>query len=267
MRAAVATVLGMTLAAPAAQAQDAKTFWKNFLRGCATTDVMKGKLVYLGPTNNMGLGAIWRKVGGVWRPRREFDDSVAPEAIRKSVINEGNEVPCTGEKTKKWSFNPTLVLQSLIAPFGADVSADLGKATTVTVSLDSHSWDTLLEGKFADNLKNFAQEYREDLRQRDVAGRVLRIHGLTAELTFAGTTQAKMEIKYKKGVDLKGGSKAEWTNEGKLKITAPQTAFIVIQPWKFEEKGFQSAEGKKYFRVDDSVTLGAKAAPSTDSGK
>jgi hypothetical protein len=93
-----------------------------------------------------------------------------------------------------------------------------------------------------------------------VIGRVLRINGIVGELTFDNLTKASLEAQYKQGFEVSGGLKGEWTDRGTLKLTAPDTSFIAVQLWKFDENGFKSAAGQTFFQVVQ-VVPSDKAGP------
>lgn len=232
-----------------AMAQDARAFWKDVLQKCATSDIVKKNLLYVGPTNNMGVGSVWRKAAGNWRPQVEFNNTVAPDTVRATLVNSGTITKCSGTSAKTSSINPTLVLQSVLAPIGLDIGLDLKKARTVTVSVDGYTWDTLLEGTFVSAMPSLSQTYREAVRQNYVVGRVLRVSGISAELGFDNATQASLQTKYSGGITATAGLKGAWTNKGTLKVTAPDTAFVVVEMWKYQEVGFQSGTQQKHFKV------------------
>jgi hypothetical protein len=59
----------LMIATPAA-AQNAKSFWKDFVKNCASNDLISGRVLYMGPDNADGPGTVFRKVGGDWHHRR-----------------------------------------------------------------------------------------------------------------------------------------------------------------------------------------------------
>lgn len=245
-----------------ATAQDGKKLWKDVLRNCATNDIIGSDVLYVGPTNNLGLGSIWRKVGSSYHLVRDFDDAVASKAKRAGVVNEGSLAKCSGDSKTSRHINPTFVLQSVLAPISGSFGLDLKKARTVTVSVDSWTWDQLKEGDFLALVRVPPQNpYLNDLRNRLVVGKALRISGLKADLEYAGANALELAAKYKnKAIDAGAGLKAEWTNDNKMHIEANSPAYLVFEMYKYTEGGFQG-ESPKLAKVPVAPTATAAKVP------
>jgi hypothetical protein len=248
MRTVLSTVTALMLLAPVASAQEAKTFWKDFIKGCATNDLIRGDVLYLGPDNTSGPGTVFRKVGKNWNPGPAFDSSAAPEDIRKQVLKLNKAATCTGSKSKTAKANFSLILTALASPFTGSASADFNRAKTMNVSVDSWAWDSLLDPTFGQNLGKYAAGYRQAALENYVIGRALRVTNLSADMEFDNSSKAGIEAKYKdKGpVDVGAGLKAEWTSKGTLKVTASDTVYIAGQMYKVNESGFKSGKVTKY---------------------
>lgn len=247
MRRIFSIVTALMLLASVASAQEAKSFWKDFIKGCASNDLIKGSVMYFGPDNVSGPGTVFRKVGKNWNPGPAFDTSAAPDAVRKKVFKENNPVTCTGTRTKTAKVNFSLILTALASPLTGNVGADFNRAKSMSVTVDKWAWDYLLDPSFGQNLGTYSAEYRQAALQNYVIGRALRVTGLTAELEFDNSSKAGIEAKYKAGpVDVGGGLKAEWTTKGTLKVSASDTMYIAGQMYKVDESGFKSGKLTKY---------------------
>lgn len=256
-------VLSMSLCAAAANAQDAKSFWTDFIKKCASNETVGSGTLYLGPTNNLGAGTLWRKASAKsWRAVREFDDKVIAAGKRKDIVKDGSDVSCAGNKKTTSHFNPTLVLQSLLAPITGKFSLDMAKAKSVTVSADSYAWDQLLEGPFRDSFNDYSQQYRKDVVAPDifVEGRVLRVKNIVAELTFDKKTAAELAATYKPGAnqEVGAGLKGEWTAAGNLLLKAPGTSYLVVEMYDYNETGF-AGQQKTFLKK---VAVAPTAAPA-----
>jgi hypothetical protein len=245
----VATTLILLLPVPPAQAQDAKRFWKDFIRECAGSDLISGNVLYMGLDNVNGPGTVFRKKGSNWNPGPRFDANVAPEDVRKQVLFVHDNPPaCSGQNTKKTTAGLSLVLQMLAAPFGGKFGVDINRARSMSVQVTRYAWDYLLDPTFGQNLQKYSALYRQAALTNYVISRALRIEGFEAQLQFDNKTKAELEAKYKGAFELGGGFKGEWTNAGDMKITSPTPFYIAAQMSKVNEQGFQGAKGKQYLQ-------------------
>ena len=244
---AAASVLAGLSTARLTATKDARNMWKDVLKKCANTDVLGKRILYVGPSNNVGLGSIWREAQGGYRLVRRFEDSGASATAQAQTIQQGSLAPCIGNSTTSKKINATGVLQSLVTPFSGNAAVDFSRTNDVTVSVTSWAWDQLVEGNFKDLVQMLPPlGYRQDLTQNFVAGRVLKISGLKADLKFSGANAVDIGTKYKNGVDVGAGLKAQMQGGNTLHVESTGTVFLVIEPYKYVDVGFQSAGVQKF---------------------
>ena len=189
--------------------QDARALWKDVVQRCSQNDALGGRLLFLGPSNDIGSGTIWRKSGlfhgyGVrWRVR---DIDAKPD--HSAYIDPGHMATCSGNATSKLALNANVALNSTVYPASAELSADLGRGRTTAVSVKAWSWEQIIEGPYEVQLRSVTdQTVKDDINQanRFVLSRALHVKGLTTEITFDRSAGAGLKAKYdgKKMVVLK----------------------------------------------------------------
>jgi hypothetical protein len=262
---AMATLFAMTcLGIVGCGSQGARSAWNDVVKKCANTDLTGDRILYFGPSNNVGPASIWREVeGGGFRLR--WTTAEMP-GVERAALLKGIEASCAGTRTINFSGEATAGLVTSIAPVSGDLSADFSRARTVSVSTTSIAWDTLKEGPFElyvhdlDDSNPIKLELKTNSRLVEI--RALRVRGFTAELKFNGSDAASLKAKYQGGLpagvtgDLNAGVQAKWTEATTLKISAPDF-YIAGELGHFKSDSFSAVEvgGFEPVKVDSAARI------------
>lgn len=216
----------------------AKDAWTKVIKKCTDDDTISEKnLVYMGPSNNVGVGAIWRKRSGGYGLSRRTDQIQPP--FPNEIINLGEWATCTGTEDKSFELiaNADVVLSQIGGTIG--LGADLNRAKSVKVSVGKWRKIDLEEDAFIDWIDGLPPEnpYKKSVNRKGrlVAYRVYHVQGLTANFTFDSDTALEVRGNLQKptlnssvgnlGVTLK----PRWTRSDTLEITSPNDFYIVAE--------------------------------------
>ena len=268
-------VLGVCLGGLLVGCQNASTAadaWNNVISHCATNGTFTPKdMVYTGPSNNVGVGAVWRAKQEGGYGLIEFAPKDVKDPAGNSIYNEGNKSSCGGQSSQTFTLKASadLVLSALPGT-SAGLSADLNRAKSQDVKVDSWRELDLVEGPFTRWLNSPAADpnYKLSVMRQDarVAYRVIEVTGMTVTFTFDGNAAAEIHAKYAPTsapttppkaktvasssiAELGGQLQMELKDNDKLVITAPQP-FVI------------EAALAKYF-PGDGVGKGANLVPET----
>lgn len=113
------------------------------LKKCLASDSLGDELIYLGPSNQVGPGAIYRKRSdGKWALSRQLKDALPSDVIDK-IILAGRDVTCSGRFS---------VTRDFVADFAPFLRSYLRGAQTVIVSVEAAAVDLIEEGPFGDEI-------------------------------------------------------------------------------------------------------------------
>lgn len=215
--------------------KDGRKIWKDVLQKCANNDLLGRDVLYFGPSNNVGVGSIWRKANdGSYHPRI-IRAKYAPDD--NSFVIPGSNFQCEGTTISSSKISPTLALGSKLDSLNGSFGVDFNRAKKVTVQVDQLEWETLEEIPWEQKIKQLATDdpVKEDLFKpsRYILVTALRVKGMVAKLEFSSEVAAELKTKYKGADlgrigtgDLDAGFTAKFTSETTLEITSPNDFYI-----------------------------------------
>jgi hypothetical protein len=238
---------------PGATPPNARQAWQRVIQPCVGGDVLSKRVIYLGPSNNVGPGSMWRqKADGsyalVWTSDK------LPN-FQGNVINKGNDVVCVGEGSHK--FNGRIagtLLTSALAGVSADASAELSKASSVTVQVQFARVEQLMEGPFNAWWQNNQDEPFAKDAVRD--GRLLMttaylVKGMTATLTYQSGGAARAAAAFQSPTtaatvgNVKANLEVTSSDDNTLQITAPDEFYVLGGVGRYDPDSATIAAGGK----------------------
>ena len=208
----------------------AREAWIDVLSKCASSEALNN-VVYFGPSNKVGPGSVWRKSDDSLHLRWTLADIEPDEGKLKNLIQEGALTSCQGETSSEWKLKPSLAFESQATPISAELSADLNRAKSVTVSVDKWAMDLIKEGPFEKWIKS-NKDYSDDLKQQDrlVLEKAVRVIGFSTILDFSESDAIALKGKYSQPTlnfgSLGVGMNAEWKSSTKLELKSNNAFYI-----------------------------------------
>lgn len=217
------------------------------LKKCLTSDSLGNQLIYLGPSNQVGPGAIYRKRSdGKWALRRRLKDALPSDVLAKVVLT-GSEATCSGRFS---------VSRDFVGEFAGLLRHQLRAAENVVVSIDSCAIDQIIEGPFEDEIverlpANFfgtitgmppIQEGEERKKFAATAAYVtelldnnnvilrsaVRVRGLSAEIQFSRETAGELRpsASPEQVPTVRPGVKASWADKSTLVLKSTTEVYL-----------------------------------------
>ena len=227
---------------------------KEFTEVCAKDELQSKGVIYFGPSNQIGPGSIWERLGenGGYQPRWRTEDLNIDPA---KVVQLGKAFPCDCSKNAKLTADVGISVISLVANVSADLKADFERARTIKVSASETAWDTVVTGPYQVQLKTIA----DDFKRNDVSGenrlvvrRALRLSGYKAlldfDMNFAPTMKAKyygMKLGPKTVGEAGAQFNAKWTTDEKLELSAADNVYVAGEFAELKNGEFRSTRGKE----------------------
>ena len=220
---------------------------------CADDQLKSNAVLYFGPSNQIGPGSIWTRLGvnGGYQPHWRVDDL---ELDYLKVVQPGKAFPCDFSKNTKFTAGGGLSVLSEAANVSAEVKTDFSRAKIVKVSASEVAWDTVIQGPYLVQLNGISDSaIKNDVfgKNRLVVRRALRLSGFKATLDFGTNLTPEIKAKYD-GVKL-GANKvgevgaqlnAKWTNEEKLELSAADTVYVAGEFAELINGEFVSTKGE-----------------------
>lgn len=208
--------------------------WNDVLKKCVGADQLGPLLVYFGPSNSIGPGAIWRRSDeGALFLRYELADAIPDEGQRNAMIVPGVEASCRGTAKSTWTLKPSVLIQSQLAPANGSLGVDVDRAKSATVSVNSWALDQIKEGPFEEWLKTHPQAgYVDDVgrKSRLFMERAVRLLGFSTTLEFSSDVASELKAKYlAPGVrtgEVGIGLIAKWTSNTTLELSSSAKIYI-----------------------------------------
>ncbi len=233
---------------------DMRTAWVKVLRKCATNDTInQNALVYFGPSNTIGVGAIFRKTpdGGLLI-RDTLANGIPDAADRAKIVLPGTDAKCEGEATSEWNIKVGVPIQALTTPISVGLSTAFSKASDIKVSVTNWSQDTLDEDQFELGLNHSGtSSFKNDFKVRKdtfIVERGIHVKGLSAELTFHGSAGVDVKATLADGLAIPIGKDGvtlttAWQGTTTLKLSTPGDFYIageLYKPWIIAPGGGRS---------------------------
>jgi len=227
---------------------------KVITEACAGDELQSNAVLYFGPSNQIGPGSIWSRLGpnGGYQPQWRTHDLNLNYA---TVVQPGKAFPCDFSKNAKLTAEGGLSALSPAANVSAEVKADFERAKTIKVSASEVAWDTLVAGPYLVQLKGIASaDTKRDVfgENRLVVRRALRLSGYKALLDFDTNFAPAIKAKYdgmKLGAKTVGevGAQftAKWTRDEKLELSAADNVYVAGEFAELKNGEFRSTRGEE----------------------
>lgn len=230
--------------------KSARVAWQKVLKGCATSDLLGKDLVYLGPTNNLGAGTLFRKMG-----RDGFQLSLPADAYMNGVdglIHDDSPANCKGTAKTSIALGGKVTTDQLLS-VPMELGATLSDAKTVEVSVDSYRWQSIVLVPYEDfvtKLPTDSSVRRAIIDKQDrILTRALRVSGLKAKLLFATAVEPSVKATLPSAIKDAAGNgvelKATWKDDRTLELAAVEDAFIAGE-FRYYKEGGLAAAGESF---------------------
>ena len=251
MRKIGALVLLVTCVALVNCNYSAEKSWVEALKDCGITDINSSKILYFGPSNNVGPGSGWRETLDAngshvdYRLRFTGDELPAPKDF---VQLAGGGYQCKGGKTVTFKLAANVAGSVSTLPLNAQLSNEFQKAKSVTISVGGMGWDQLRELAYETYFKSTlgaGNKFYEDMNvpNRLVLIRTLAVRDLVMTYDFTAGDAAAIKAKFTGPLagattgDIGGGLSANWQSATTLAVTAPQKSWILGELASFRSAG------------------------------
>lgn len=248
-------VLGCALLlSPAAPAKNkARDVWKRLLGSCAENDLLGGKVLYFGPSNEVGVGAILRKTSKGYGLRYRAADLHVPPSVK--IVTRGRAVNCSVASTGTFQVGGGADARDAVFPLAASSAAQLARARNMSIAIKGYRWDTLVEGVFENWFRKKADpSIQEDVYsnarrkgERLIVTKALWLSGFSAVMSFDSSTAAGVRAALPAGIlpasRLGFAANLKWRNNETLVIETTQPFFIGGEISEFTPSGIRGEEG------------------------
>ena len=224
--------LGSALAA--CGTNDSGSAANEFVRGCADSDLNSKSVLYFGPSNQIGPGSIWSRLGqnGGYQPQWRMQDL----GVDASVVDKGKVFSCDLSKSSKLAAAAELSVVSSVSNASGEAKADFSRGKVVNVGSTGAAWDTVVAGPYGVKLRAVTDpSIRADIanQNRIIMRRALRLEGYRVTMTFDSTVAPQIKAKYSGKVlgketlgDVGADLSARWTTDDKLELTAANGIYV-----------------------------------------
>jgi hypothetical protein len=212
--------------------QDSREAWIAVLSKCASTQLIGKDVLYFGASNEIGPGSVWRRNSdGSIRLRYELSD-LEPDIVKcGALVHPNNSVTCSGNSAASWEVHLGLPFEGSVTPVSGDVSADLKRADTVSVTVNGWALDELKEGPYESMIRsNDALQDEFTATDRVIVENAVRIAGFSADFKFSKSVADELKSKYSgKLISVNEGAhlQSQWSNDTTLTMKAPDTFYIL----------------------------------------
>lgn len=207
---------------------------QDFVRGCADSDFNSKAVLYFGPSNQIGPGSIWSRLGpsGGYQPQWRMQDL----GVDAAVIDRGKTFDCDLSRNSRLAVNAGLSVLSSVANVSAEAQADFSRGKVVKVSTTGAAWDTVVAGPYNARLKGLADAaVRADIAgpNRIILRRALRLDGYRVTMDFDAAVKPGIKARYSGKVlgketvgDIGANLSAQWTGDDTLELTASDGVYV-----------------------------------------
>jgi hypothetical protein len=225
---------------------------KPIIDSCADDHLTSNAVLYFGPSNQIGPGSIWARLGvnGGYQPQWRVDD-LGLDYLK--VVQPGKAFQCDFSKNSTFTAGGGLSVLSQAANVSAEVKSDLARAKAIKVSASEVAWDTVIAGPYLVELNAIVDaNIKSDVygKNRLVVRRALRLSGYKAMLEFDSSVKPEIKAKYdgvKLGATAVGevGAQlsAKWTTDDKLELTALESVYVAGEFAELINGEFVSTKG------------------------
>jgi len=231
---------------------------------CADDQLASNAVLYFGPSNHIGPGSIWARLGvnGGYQPQWRVEDL---NLNYSKVVEPGKSFQCDFSKNSKFTANAGLSVLSMATNASAEVKSDFARAKAIKVSASQVAWDMVVAGPYLVQLKAISDpSIKSDVfgKNRLVVRRALRLSGYKATLEFDTKINPEIKARYDgvmlgpKAVGEVGAQfSAKWTSDDRLELTAADSVYVAGEFAELINGEFVSTKGEETTIV---VDLGIK---------
>lgn len=204
------------------------------VNACAISDLNTKSVLYFGPSNQIGPGSVWSRLGdsGGYQPQWRMQDL----GVDMQVIQPGKSFSCDLNNNSKFTASASLSVISSATNASGEARADFARGKVVKVSSTGAAWDTVVAGPYNLKLKAIADPaIRADIAgpNRIVLIRALRLDGYRVTLDFDTSVKPEIKAKYSGKIlgketvgDVGANLQAAWTSDDKLELTATDGIYV-----------------------------------------
>jgi len=208
----------------------ASTEWARTLDSCVASSVMS-KVTYMGPSNPVGPGSIWRidHDGSLrlrWTPADfELDDD---------VVQPGQPFPCSSMTSRTLRISASQLLESELFASDPRLTTAIDSARRAETSINSFRVDLLKEGRYEQALRNLPA-VSPVAREFGQAGRIVMtsavlVDGFEMRLFFESATAADVQLtlplsetmNFRLGADFE----ARWVTDRELVLRSTESFYV-----------------------------------------
>jgi hypothetical protein len=205
-----------------------------FVQGCADSALNSRSVLYFGPSNQIGPGSVWSRLGpsGGYQPQWRMQDL----GVDMQVVDQGKSFACDLSKSSKLAANASLSVISSVANASADAKTDFSRGKVVNVTSKGAAWDTVVAGPYNTKLKAIADaSIRADIAgpNRIILRRALRLDGYRVTMDFDASVKPEIKAKYSGKIlgketvgDVGASLSATWTSDDKLELSASDGVYV-----------------------------------------
>jgi len=207
---------------------------QEWVGGCADSQLNSRAVLYFGPSNQIGPGSVWSRLGpeGGYQPQWRMRDL----GVDADLINRGSPFECRLSQSSRFAANAALAVISAAANASTAAAVDFSRAKQLEVSATAAAWDTLIAGPYLAGLRAIEDPaIRGDVlgTNRLVLRRALRLDGYRVVMDFDAEVKPRIKTKYA-GKTLgrallgDGGAQlsATWTSDDRLELTATGVVYV-----------------------------------------
>lgn len=205
-----------------------------FVNGCADSDLNSKSVLYFGPSNQIGPGSVWSRLGpsGGYQPQWRMQDL----GVDARVIDQGKPFACDLSRNSRLAANAGLSVISSVANAAAEAKTDFSRGKIVNVTSKGAAWDTVVAGPYNARIKGIADAgIRADVAgpNRIILRRALRLDGYKVTMDFDTAVKPAIKAKYSGKIlgretvgDIGANLSAQWTSDDKLELTASDGVYV-----------------------------------------
>lgn len=261
---AASLLIFLFLVLPACTTSSSSSKLMDVLDPLADTDTkITRNTIYLGPSNNIGLGSVWSRSGSGYLLKR------LPPDLPWQLVSTGNWVGGSGRSTNSVSASVAAdVIISQMPGLSAGLKASLSKVDDVQVTAAAWREVQIIGDDYSEWVTRPENEaYRRSMTgiDRVVVYRALQVKGLEATLHFTAGGASEAFAKYDAALesasrlsisDISAGAKAELGGDDTLVITASTPFIIRAEFGRFTPEGDFRGGGFVTDTPPGSVSLG-----------
>jgi hypothetical protein len=248
-----------------------RDIWNSILKQCSASDLLGTKVMYFGPSNTIGPGAVWRKTqNGGYNLRFSLGGVQPTPANVQTFTVSGTNATCTGTASSKSHFDFAANFSNPTSGVEAGLQQSFSKATDASMKVNAWEWETLAELPYETYFKGAraaGSTFGNDLYagNRYVTTRALKVGGLVIDLKFStsdtGSIKASLGQTIKIG-DISFGGHWSGENNSTLSLVSTDNFYIAGELSEWRSTG-PAASGPTLVPVGN-IDLSAKVGNDTD---